>query len=130
MTPLLPLFMSLAHSCPHLSISIHYTRAHAPHRNEKNGNSIPPELSIAVHPGRPGRTRLVSIMENAITHATTADADGAPQSVARGMLVGICGPQGMNNDVTAAVNSISSKLRTQIGGVEMHQEYVYYLSPS
>ncbi|KAF8634778.1 hypothetical protein AX15_000734 [Amanita polypyramis BW_CC] len=129
MTTLLPLFTSLAHACPYLSILIHYTRAQALYQDEKNGTSnglqqlraIPPGLSIAVHPGRPGRIRLLSIMENAITR-TTAGQDGAPQSATRGMLVGVCGPQRMNEDVTAAVNGISSNLRTQIGGVEMHQE--------
>lgn len=124
MTPLLPLFTSLAHSCPYLSISIHYTRAQRDEKNDNSSNSsdqtVPP---IAVHAGRPGRMRIVSIMESAITRATTSS--GSPQSDARGMLVGVCGPQGMNHDVAVAVNSISSKLRTQIGGVEIHQECVH-----
>jgi hypothetical protein len=82
---------------------------------------------IAKHPGRPGQRHLVSLMEHAIARATSDDhdAEGNPnQHIPTGMLVGVCGPQGISKEVVSAVSSIDSKMKARIGGVEMHLEYV------
>ena len=125
-------------SCSYLTISVHYTRPLAPHTEQKSGGSgsasdqdqLHVDVSgyhIVKHPGRPGQRHLVSLMEHAIVRATSDDhdAEGNPtQHVPNGMLVGVCGPQGISKEVVSAVSSIDSKMKARIGGVEMHSEYV------
>ena len=138
MTPLLPLLTSLMNSCSYLTISVHYTRPSTPSMEVKCSNSslsftaiqeeqVPTRHRIVKYPGRPGHRDLVSVMENAITRATSGLNDAnrtSSRNVPSGMLVGVCGPQGMSEDVVAAVSAIDSKIKARIGGVEMHQEYV------
>jgi ferric-chelate reductase len=137
-TPLLPTLTSFMNSCPYLTISVHYTRPLTPQMEEKSGGSSSssslvqlqedaPGNHIAKHPGRPGQRHLVGLMEHAIARATSDDHDAernSTQHVPSGMLVGVCGPQGLSKDIVSAVSSIDSKMKTQIGGVEMHLEYV------
>ena len=137
-TPLLPTLTSFMNSCSYLTISVHYTRALTPQMEDKRGasssSSSLDELQvdasgyhIAKYPGRPGQRHLVGLMEHAITRATSDDHDAAgnsTQHVPSGMLVGVCGPQGLSKDIVSAVSSLHSKMKTQIGGVEMHLEYV------
>lgn len=138
MTPLLPVLASLVNSCPsYLTISVHYTRASSieakdcDYSSAFSPNNIPEQVSIRhqirMHPGRPGQRYLVSVMENAIAQATNNLRDPTETlSYCRpsGMLVGVCGPRGMNQDVVAAVSGIRSTMKARVGGVEMHQEYV------
>jgi ferric-chelate reductase len=134
MTPLLPLLTSLMNSCSYLTIDVHYTRPYTPSKSGNSGFSstgiaeqVPMGHRIVKYPGRPGQRNLVSVMENAIVRATSDLNDEnmtPPHRIPSGMLVGVCGPLGMGNDVVAAVSGIDSKMKTQIGGVEIHQEYV------
>ena len=125
-------------SCPYLTISVYYTRP-PPHTEQKSGGSssassldqfqvdVSESYHIAKHPGRPQQRQLVSLMEHAIARATSEDhdAEGNPtQHVPSGMLVGVCGPQGIGKEVGSAVSSINSNMKSRIGGVEMHLKYV------
>lgn len=136
-TPLLPLLTSLMNSCSYLTISVHYTRPYTPSMEVKCSNSslsftaiqeqVPTRHRIVKYQGRPGHRDLVSVMEDAVTRATSGlydDNGTSSRRIPRGMLVGVCGPPGMSKDVIAAVSAIDSKTKTRIGGVEMHQEYV------
>lgn len=38
------------------------------------------------------------------------------------MIVGVCGPVGLADDVAAAVSGVDPLRRDQIGGVELHEE--------
>lgn len=137
--PLLPLLTLFMNSCSYLTISVHYTRPNTPYMELKGGSSSAsgldqlrmdlPRHHITKYPGRPGRRHLVSMMESAITRAiddvNSSTATVTPsQFVLSGMLVCVCGPKGLSNDVVAAVSDIDLKLKNKIGGVEMHQEYV------
>ncbi|KAK2460220.1 hypothetical protein APHAL10511_007755 [Amanita phalloides] len=127
-TPLLPVFASLANSCSYLTISMHYTRSRTPASEVKtelssllSSHEVFPS-GLNVHPGRPGRGHLTSMMESVIVRAT-GDPNGTTGVLSqRGLLVGICGPQGMSQSVCAAVADIDQKMVRRIGGVEAHQE--------
>jgi len=85
------------------------------------------EHRIVKYAGRPGQQHFVSVMEQAISRATHGVSDAtrsSAQDIPSGMLVGVCGPQGMSKDVVSAVSSVNSEMKTQIGGVEVHLEYV------
>ncbi|KAF8347435.1 hypothetical protein F5887DRAFT_1172715 [Amanita rubescens] len=134
--PLLPLLTSLMNSCSYLNISIHYTRPYTPQMEQKSGSSgstsgpdrsqaDPSEHRIVKYAGRPGQRHLVSMMEQAISRVTTGVSDAtrsSAQDIPSGMLVGVCGPQGISKDVVSAVSSVNSKMKAQIGGVEVHLE--------
>ena len=139
--PLLPLLTSFMNSCSYLNITIHYTRPYTPQIEQKGGGSgstSGPDESqvdlsehrIVEYPGRPGQRHLVKTMEQAISRATNDvghAARSSAQDISTGMLVGVCGPQGISKDVVSAVSSVNSKMKAQIGGVEVHLEYVSHI---
>lgn len=115
LSPLLPLFASLIQqsvSAP-LTISIHYTRASV-------GKFLFSELQ---YPGlnlSAGRPRLTAALEGVLFRAASSGVNGLEQNT--GMIVGVCGPLGLTDDVSKAVGRIDPSRRDQIGGVEMHEE--------
>ena len=141
--PLLPLLTSFMNSCSYLNISIHYTRPYIPQIEQKSGGSgstsgpdesqvDPSEHRIVKYPGRPGQRHLVKTMEQAISRATndvshSARSSAQLEDIPSGMLVGVCVPQGISKDVVSAVSSVNSKMKAQIGGVEVHLEYVSHI---
>jgi ferric-chelate reductase len=44
----------------------------------------------------------------------------------RGVLVGVCGPREMGDEVVAVVNSVSKEKRERVGGVEVYEEVFGY----
>lgn len=42
-----------------------------------------------------------------------------------GVIVGVCGPVELARDVVNAVGSVDGERRNRVGGVEIHEEYVY-----
>ncbi|KAM6502977.1 hypothetical protein JOM56_002954 [Amanita muscaria] len=151
-TPMLPLFTALVSSCPTLSISIYYTRAQAqglPNRSNstksdkkrrpgaESSSASPPSLPviprgvpITLLAGRPCQAELVRAVEGAVAHAVSigsgaCDKNGRVQEDERGIngvLVGICGPEGLRKDVNRAVNSIDSARKQQVCGIEVFEE--------
>ncbi|KAK2460219.1 hypothetical protein APHAL10511_007754 [Amanita phalloides] len=134
MTPLLSVFTPLLKSCPYLTISLHYTRPYIPSTAKTTLDSstlantreesyvVPQGLAITAHPGRPGRKHLMSVIENVITRATNSASGTTETFSQRGLLVGVCGPRGMGQDVCVAVADIDPKMVGRIGGIEMHHE--------
>ena len=39
-----------------------------------------------------------------------------------GLVVGVCGPTGLADDVVAAVSGVEAIRRDQVGGIEIHEE--------
>ncbi|KAG8762747.1 hypothetical protein FRC11_007877 [Ceratobasidium sp. 423] len=113
--PLLPVFaalMSRASTVHTLSmrVRIHYTRA---------TESVPTSVSelvghelISFVAGRPDITQAVS-------EAVRRTAVGG---TAGGVVVGVCGPQALVEDVWKAERAVGSELRKAAGGVEVHEE--------
>ncbi|CAE6443577.1 unnamed protein product [Rhizoctonia solani] len=113
--PLLPVFAALSSraSTIHtlaLRVVIHYTRA---------SESVPTNISELVGhdlinfvAGRPDITQTVS-------EAVRRTAVGG---TAGGVVVGVCGPQALVEDVWKAERAIGSELRKAAGGVEVHEE--------
>ena len=80
---------------------------------------FPPGLTLA-----PGKPRLLKFLEHAITRTVTLGhsnlKDGALNLT--GLIVGVCGPVGMVDEVAAAVSGLDPLRRDQVGGVELHEE--------
>lgn len=84
---------------------------------------FPPGLTLA-----PGKPRLLKFIENALQRAVTL---GHGHSYSRvkdeelrlsGLVVGVCGPVGLADDVVAAVAGVDPVRRDQVGGVEVFEE--------
>ncbi|KAJ7793934.1 hypothetical protein B0H14DRAFT_3558649 [Mycena olivaceomarginata] len=111
--PLIPQFGAMIHHSTNarLTISVHYTRAVM---GELRFSGLQPGVTLT-----PGRPRLVAAMEGTIAHAVST-AGGT--EVRSGLLVGVCGPVGLADDVSKAVEVVEPAKRDQIGGIEIHEE--------
>ncbi|CUA72829.1 Ferric/cupric reductase transmembrane component 7 [Rhizoctonia solani] len=113
--PLLPVFAALSSraSTIHtlaLRVMIHYTRA---------SESVPTNISelvghdfISFVAGRPDITQTVS---EAVRRTAVGGSAG-------GVIVGVCGPQALVEDVWKAERAVGSEVRKAAGGVEVHEE--------
>ena len=80
---------------------------------------FPPGLTLA-----PGKPRLLKFLEHAINRAVTLGHSNPKDEALSltGLIVGVCGPVGMADDVAAAVSGVDPLRRDQVGGVEVHEE--------
>ena len=77
-------------------------------------------LGMTLSPGRP---KLSRIFEDAIADAVAQGSSGAKgDEPIAGVIVGVCGPVNMVDDVSKAVNAIDPAKRDQVGGVEICEE--------
>ena len=61
------------------------------------------------------------MLDNAVSRAVELGS-GAKDEKITGMVVAVCGPTGMADDVVKAVNDVEAIRRDQIGGIEIHEE--------
>jgi len=80
---------------------------------------FPPGLTLA-----PGNPRLLKFLEHAITRTITLGHSNPKDEALNltGLIVGVCGPVGMVDEVAAAVSGLDPLRRDQVGGVELHEE--------
>ncbi|KAG6837411.1 hypothetical protein H0H93_010029 [Arthromyces matolae] len=118
LTPLLPRLLSMIQESVYtpVHIAVHYTRASA--TGEKPRPAIThPNLTVT-----PGRPKVVKSLEAALARAVSLAEDPRDEERVSGMLVGVCGPVGLGDDVSRAVAAIDPARRDQVGGIEMHEE--------
>lgn len=113
--PLIPVFAALLarastiHTLA-MRITIHYTRA---------ASTLPANLSalvghdrITFEAGRPNITQAV----DEVVRRTAAHGN------AGGVIVGVCGPQPLVEDVWKSERAVGNEMRAAVGGVEVHEE--------
>lgn len=132
--PLLPQFKRMLESVQYmgggmtLRISVFYTRAQTGRVRvgEEVEKKFPDGLSCA-----PGRPKVEKILEGAISRAVALSPSalgrpgaekGKDDAGMRGMIVGVCGPLSLADEVVTAVGTIEPLRRDQVGGVEIHEE--------
>lgn len=113
--PLLPVFAALLarastiHTLA-MRITIHYTRA---------ASSLPANLSALVGHDRiafeAGRPKLTQVVDEVVRRTAVHGSAG-------GVVVGVCGPQPLVEDVWRAERAVGSEMRSAVGGVEVHEE--------
>ncbi|TEB36637.1 hypothetical protein FA13DRAFT_1762022 [Coprinellus micaceus] len=121
--PLLPLFQSL--------ITVNYTRA----LKEKVSifeayEVVPCDPMALAHPNlalAPGRPDIKSILSGAIDTGLAYNKSVGPgdSSGLSGLAVGVCGPQSLGDGVMRAIGEIDGPRRARVGGIEVHEEWVY-----
>ncbi|KAJ7088591.1 ferric reductase like transmembrane component-domain-containing protein [Mycena epipterygia] len=112
LVPLIPQFTAMmqqsAYAC--LTISVHYTKAVVDKNRINNG--MHPGLSLS-----PGRPRFINAIESIVSRAVSS---GSGEQC--GLLVGVCGPAALGDDVSKAVGLVDPTKRDAIGGIEIHEE--------
>ncbi|KAF9479536.1 hypothetical protein BDN70DRAFT_688824 [Pholiota conissans] len=87
------------------------------------GGHFPPGLTLA-----PGKPRLLKFIESALQRAVTLSHGSSFSRVKddelklSGLVVAVCGPVGLADDVAAAVSGVDPVRRDQVGGVELFEE--------
>lgn len=103
-----------------LQISVHYTRA-STFNARKAYAHLPLQLSVTA-----GRPRISSMIDTAIDHACKLFTPNGQEHYASdklsGILVGVCGPLGLGEEVRKAVSSIDPSRFQKVGGIEVIEE--------
>ena len=104
-----------------VSISIFYTRIS---RSPPNRLSCLEKFKHANLSFNANRPNLSKILETVIDRSVQLRGLGAckDEEPNQGMIVGVCGPTGLGDDVVKSVGKIPWAKRHAIGGVEIHEE--------
>ncbi|KAK0235195.1 ferric reductase like transmembrane component-domain-containing protein [Armillaria nabsnona] len=118
LVPLIPTFTSMIEQSVFtpVRISVFYTRAvigKFPFRKD----FFFPGLSLS-----PGRPKLATMFEGAISKTVQLGAGVKDEQGHSGMLVSVCGPTSLADDVAQEVGKIDPLRRDQVGGVEIHED--------
>ncbi|KAI6121233.1 hypothetical protein F5141DRAFT_1210912 [Pisolithus sp. B1] len=116
LTPLLPQFTTLLQQSVYtpLHISVHYTRAADTLPSKA---SLPPGLTLTA-----GRPRIGKVLD-AVIQRTMSYGSGVKAAMnITGVIVGVCGPVGLGDEVAQVVSSVDASRRWAVGGIEMHEE--------
>ncbi|KAI4524965.1 hypothetical protein K525DRAFT_220344 [Schizophyllum commune Loenen D] len=119
LAPLLPQLTALLQtsSTTQVNISVHYTRVSASGKLPFDRNSLPPGLTLSG-----GRPRTLKVLDATISRTASLGRGYKDEDALCGMLVGVCGPVALADDVNKAVSWIDPVRRDQIGGIEIHEE--------
>jgi hypothetical protein len=123
--PLYPLFNNMIEQSvfTRVRISVFYTRA--PIGKFPFADSAFPTTNLSLSPGRP---RFTNMLENSISRTVKLGAGNKDEERITGMLVAVCGPTSLADGVAEAISQIEPLRRDQVGGVEVHEEYVVFPS--
>lgn len=122
----LPVFTSMIQDSVYtpVHISVHYTRAAPLPTSAKAGRParpvrLPAHLGITMTAGRP---RIQSVLDTAIGRAVSLGAGAKDTQRISGVVVGVCGPASLGDDVSAAISRVDPARRDQVGGIEVYEE--------
>ncbi|PCH39469.1 iron reductase [Wolfiporia cocos MD-104 SS10] len=117
--PLLPLFGNLLYvsqaTQASLHISVFYTRAVTSEDVLKSYRDLPSDITLS-----PGRPRLNSILDSVVSK--TLDSVGIATESRNGVVVGVCGPIALGDEVSNTVRAYPKERQRAIGGIELHEE--------
>ncbi|KAI8973127.1 incomplete iron reductase [Trametes punicea] len=121
--PLIPLFSSLLaqsyNAYASLRISVFYTRAASP--EAVRAYRLPPGLTLS-----PARPKIPGILRGVVDRSAALFSGHKERRRGNcpltGIIVGVCGPQGLGDEVRRAVAGFPPKRRKAVGGIELHEE--------
>ena len=122
LVPLLPMFTTLVQQSVFtpLHISVYYTRA-AVGKFPFPPDFHHPQISLA-----PGRPRIAKVIDSTLCRAVSLGSGIKDKERIMGLVVGVCGPVELADDVVKAVGSVEPTRRDQVGGIEVHEEWVIF----
>ncbi len=121
LVPLVPTFSAMIQQSVFtpVRISVFYTRA-VIGKFPFSKDFFHPRLSLS-----PGRPKISNMLEATISKTVTLGAGIKDREAHTGMMVAVCGPTALADDVAKEVGRIDPVRRDQVGGVEIHEEYVF-----
>jgi ferric-chelate reductase len=103
-------------SSVHVKLSVYYTRAFTDHGSVKDSLCLPSGLSLHV-----GRPMIGDILESLATRMITDKARTGCDALS-GVIVGVCGPTSLGEEVRDAIGCLDVAIAKAVGGVELHEE--------
>lgn len=100
-----------------LRIKVYYTRA--------STGKFPFGPESYFHQGltlAPGRPRFSKVLDTAVSRTVGLDSGAKDDEKIAGLVVAVCGPTELADDVVKAVNGVEAIRRDQVGGIEIHEE--------
>lgn len=118
LTPLIPAFTSLIQQSAHtpLRISVCYTRATSMPPSEKDYYGHP---SLTLSAGRPRIGKALDTVISKAVGLTKGPKDSGPIT---GIIVAVCGPTSLAEDVVKVVSAVEGRRRDAVGGIEIYEE--------
>ena len=62
------------------------------------------------------------MLDGAINRAVGLGSGAKDDEKITGLVVGVCGPTSLSDDVVQAVGDVEAVRRNQVGGIEIHEE--------
>ena len=78
---------------------------------------MPPGITLST-----ARPNFPKVLDGAIQHAVSLRSGVKDEERITGMVVGVCGPVSMADDVSKAVSAVVPARRDQVGGIEICEE--------
>jgi len=121
LVPLIPLFSSIIQqrAFTTINISVFYTRA-TPGVVRISKDYLLPGLSL-----NPGRPRIGKVLDSVISRTVSLGSGAKDSDALSGVIVGACGPVGLGDEVSQAIGQVDSGRMKAVGGVELHEEWVF-----
>lgn len=116
LTPLVPQLAALIQQSIYapLKISVHYTRASD---NPPGKDFLPPGLTLTA-----GRPKIANVLDAVMSRAVSYGSNVKASLDITGVVVGVCGPTGLGDDVAQVISQVDARRRWAVGGIEMHEE--------
>lgn len=99
-----------------MRVSVFYTRAPIG-KFPLSEDFFHPRLSLS-----PGRPKIGKVLDSVINKTVTLGAGIKDKERNTGMLVAVCGPIALADDVSRTVSKVDPLRRDQVGGVELYEE--------
>ena len=93
----------------------------------KTFRHLPPGLTLS-----PARPKLPQILKGVVNRSAALFSGGRERKRGggglTGVIVGVCGPSGLGDEVRKAVAGFDPDSRKRVGGIELHEECVVSFS--
>ncbi|KAG1740478.1 uncharacterized protein EDB91DRAFT_1248362 [Suillus paluster] len=116
LTPLVPQLVALIQQSVYapLKISVYYTRAC---EKPPGKDFLPPGLTLTA-----GRPKVAKVLDAVMSRAVSYGSGVKASMDITGVIVGVCGPVGLSDEVAQVISQVDAGRRWAVGGIEMHEE--------
>lgn len=94
-----------------------FINAPSPSMSPAHQEYFPPGLTLS-----PGRPRIATFIEFAIQGAIAQSPMSSSKGSLTGLVLGVCGPMSLADDVAKAVSAVDPIQRDKVGGIEICEE--------
>ena len=70
----------------------------------------------------PSRPRFGKVLDAVISRAVSLGSGAKDAEAITGVIVGVCGPLALGDEVAKAIGGVDVRRREAVGGIELHEE--------